>query len=83
MNRPEIKAACMGWLEDIWATSSAVDKGFFLSLDEDDLIGYHNSLCREMRNDNGLWEVDREIIGHPDDFSMEVLHSFREELEGL
>ena len=82
MNKLEIKAMCMDWLRDAWKEAPIEERTEFRMCDEDDLIMYHMSLGMDMRNDNKLW-THQETIGHPDDFSMEVIHSFWEELRGL
>lgn len=82
MNRSEIKEACMAWLETLWLGTREWERANFKDLDEDDLISYHHTLCRDMRNENKLWSHS-ETIGCPDDFSMEVLINFWREQNGI
>ena len=82
MDRSEIKATCMQWIREQYRLAPLQDKTDFRMCQEDDLIRYHMSLGMGMRNDSELW-THQEVIGHPDDFSMEVIHSFWEELHGL
>ena len=81
-NKLELKAGCMAWLEDVWGRCPLPERNLFLNLDEDDIVQYNSTLCREMRNDNLLWTY-RDIIGHPDDFSMSVLYDFWREKNEL
>lgn len=81
-NKPELKAGCMAWLETIWDDCPLAERKEFLGLAEDDLIEYHHTLGRDMRNDNKLW-AHKEIIGCPDEFSMSVLYDFWREKNGL
>lgn len=82
MNRSEIFAECMVWIEGCWKESPLQDKTDFRTCDEGDLIRYHHTLGRSMRNENKLW-THRDTIGCPDDFSMEIIHTFWEQLNGL
>lgn len=77
-----IKDKCMSWLEEIWVDAPVDVQEGFIKLKEEDLIEFHHTLCRDMRNENDLW-VHRETIGHPDDFSMSVLTDFWRTKNGL
>lgn len=82
MNKLEIKVGCLAWLETIWDDCPPAEQKDFLELDEDDLVEYNSTLCRDMRNENKLWTY-KEIIGCPDEFSMSVLYDFWREKNGL
>ncbi|CAL9969221.1 hypothetical protein VPHD69_0133 [Vibrio phage D69] len=82
MNRLEIHEACMDWITEAWKQAPLQAKTDFRLCDEDDLIGYHHSLGQDMRNENKLWTL-RDTIGCPDEFSMRVIHTFWEQLNGL
>lgn len=82
MQKPEIKAGCLAWLETAWEDTDLSNRQEFLQLDEDDLISYHMTLCLDMRNDNKLW-THKDVIGCPDEFSMSVLYDFWREKNGL
>lgn len=72
----------MEWMTECWKAAPLQDKTDFRVCDEDDLIRYHHTLGRDMRNENKLW-THRDVIGCPDEFSMEIIHTFWEQLNGL
>lgn len=47
----------------------------FIDQPSDELIGYHHSLGRDIRNNYGLWghATLSANFKHPDDFSMEII----------
>lgn len=78
-NREEIVNEVIKWFE-----SSPEDaKEEFLSCSEDDLISYHSSLGRAIRNEFDLWQIDWAPMidesgvdispGHPDSRSMFII----------
>ena len=59
--------------------SSANSKNEFKTCEEDDLVRYHSSLGRDIRNHFKLWVnyvpemYEDGMCGHPDEISMEVI----------
>lgn len=82
MNKSELMAECMVTIERMWLAAPLEDRTAFRTCPEDDLIQYHHSLGRDLRNECLLW-THQDIIGCPDEFSMEIIHNFWEQLNGL
>ena len=75
-----LEAHCQRWLRKLWKDTPQEHRDAFLN-DETDLIAYHHSIGRIMRNECGLWKYADHLDEHPDDFSHRMLVKFRSRMQ--
>lgn len=71
-----LEAHCQRWLLSVWGDTPDEFRQEFIN-DETDLIAYHHTIGREMRNQCGIWKYQKYLDEHADDFSHRMLVKFR------